>query len=192
MLKPGAIVFDLGAHQGVVALMLARIVGGEGRVVAVEAEPANADAAVENGRLNDAENMLVIQSAASNTTEPLLFAEGLNGQVDASTAVGNTRVSAVTVDTLAQDHGEPDLVFIDVEGYEEKVLEGAAGTLRNRRTAFLVEVHEALADFGGDPASLMRMLAGFELFTSSGEEPYVPLADPVPTGRFFLIAIPRP
>jgi protein-L-isoaspartate(D-aspartate) O-methyltransferase (PCMT) len=41
-LRPGARVFDLGAHQGVVALMLARIVGPAGHVVAVEAEPHNA------------------------------------------------------------------------------------------------------------------------------------------------------
>jgi FkbM family methyltransferase len=190
VLKPGAVVFDLGAHHGVVALMLARTVGDGGRVIAVEAEPGNAEAAVENARLNGAANMIVLQSAASNTTEPLLFAEGLNGQVDASTALGNTKVSAVTVDTLADSHGEPDLVFIDVEGYEERVLEGAARALRNGRTAFLVEVHEALAEFGGDPASILRLLSGFGLFTSSGEEPYAPLGDALPAGRFFLIAIP--
>src|SRR5437868_6156695 len=40
-LRPGARVFDLGAHQGVVALMLAQAVGPDGQVVAVEASPHN-------------------------------------------------------------------------------------------------------------------------------------------------------
>ena len=37
LLRPGARVFDLGAHQGVVAMMLAREVGERGLIVAVEA-----------------------------------------------------------------------------------------------------------------------------------------------------------
>ena len=36
-LRPGARVFDIGAHQGVVALMLSKTVGPEGFVLAVEA-----------------------------------------------------------------------------------------------------------------------------------------------------------
>ena len=38
-LHEGALVFDLGAHQAVIALMLSRIVGPTGRVIAVEPDP---------------------------------------------------------------------------------------------------------------------------------------------------------
>src|ERR1700761_1538885 len=44
----GALAFDLGAHQGVVALILSKLVGQHGRVIAVEAEPHNALVAKEN------------------------------------------------------------------------------------------------------------------------------------------------
>jgi FkbM family methyltransferase len=189
-LKEGATVFDLGAHQGIVALIIARTVGEQGRVVAVEAEPGNAEAARENARLNGVENMLVLQSAASDTTEPLLFAEGLNGQVDTSTQLGNTRVSAVTVDGLAGEHGVPDLVVIDVEGFEQRVLEGAKRTIGDGRTAFLVEVHEELAAFGGTPQSLARLLSGFELHTSDGSASFEPFGGSFPSKRFFLVALP--
>src|SRR5262245_32903595 len=50
-LRTGARVFDLGAHQGVVALILARIVGAGGQVVAVEAMAHNARCAEENRAL---------------------------------------------------------------------------------------------------------------------------------------------
>lgn len=51
-LKPGSTVFDVGAHQCVVALMLASRVGSNGLVVAIEGEPHNARV----GRLNVARN----------------------------------------------------------------------------------------------------------------------------------------
>ena len=44
-LRPGACVFDIGAHHGVVALMLASEVGSAGQVIAVEANPHNASSA---------------------------------------------------------------------------------------------------------------------------------------------------
>ena len=47
-LREGARVFDVGAHQGVVAMMLGDLVGAAGRVVAVEATPHNAEVAGRN------------------------------------------------------------------------------------------------------------------------------------------------
>jgi FkbM family methyltransferase len=140
-LRPGTTVFDVGAHQGVVALMLAGEVGSSGRVIAVEAEPHNVMVARRNVELNNASNISVIHAAIADRPGRLYFAEGLNGHVDADTRVGNVEVEAVTIDQLAQEHGHPDLVFLDVEGYEGKALEGATATLRSRRTSFLVEVH---------------------------------------------------
>ena len=48
--RPGATVFDLGAHQGVYALMLADAVRPRGRVIAVEANRFNFDVLRENCR----------------------------------------------------------------------------------------------------------------------------------------------
>lgn len=39
--RPGALVWDIGAHKGYTALALARAVGPEGQVVAVEPAPDN-------------------------------------------------------------------------------------------------------------------------------------------------------
>jgi FkbM family methyltransferase len=192
VLAADATIFDLGAHQAVVALMLARSVGAAGRVIAVEAEPHNARVAAINRDLNDAANLTVIHAAGAASEGFTSFAEGLNGQVDEQTASGNVTVATVTIDGLARDYGTPDLVFVDVEGYEGHVLDGAAETLANGHTSFLVEVHdpETLAAFGASPAAIAERLAGFERYIAiDDDQPFEALAGPPPAGRFFLAAI---
>jgi FkbM family methyltransferase len=65
-LRPGAIVFDLGAHQCVVALVMAGAVGARGRVVAVEAHPHNVEVSEQNKRLNGAENLQIVGAAVGD------------------------------------------------------------------------------------------------------------------------------
>jgi FkbM family methyltransferase len=191
VLKEGASVFDLGAHQAVIALMLAREVGEQGRVLAIEAEPHNARMALRNRDLNDASNLTVLHAAGAASPGTISFAEGLNGQIDEHTSSGNVQVRAVTVDELAQEHGIPQLVMIDVEGYEGQVLDGATTTLAGAASAFLVEIHEELTDFGGSAAEIVERFAGFERFVAvEDDDPLVALDGPPPEARFFLIAIP--
>lgn len=191
VLKAGACVFDLGAHQAVIALMLAREVGPSGRVVAIEAEPHNARIALVNRELNDAQNLTVLHAAGAASPGVLSFAEGLNGQIEEHTTAGTVAVPAVTVDNLAGEHGIPALVMIDVEGYEGQVLQGAGGLLSNGTTTFLVEVHEELSDFGGSAAEIVECFEGFERYVAvEDDDPLVALEGRPPPGRFFLIAMP--
>lgn len=190
-LRPGARVFDLGAHQGVVALMLAREVTPGGLVVAVEASPHNAAAARENARLNAADNLIVRCAAVSDRAGMLRFNEGLNGQVDDGTGGwGGVVVPAVTIDQLSAEYGPPAILFIDVEGFECHALRGAAETLARHRPDCFVEVHvgvglekfgsvsELLGYFPSDSYSLFRLDIDGDL--------------PSPTTPEELRAIPRP
>jgi FkbM family methyltransferase len=193
VLRQGATIFDLGAHQGIVALMLAREVGETGRVVAIEAEPHNARLAAANRELNAAENLTVLHAAGAASAGTISFAEGLNGQIDEHTSTGNVEVAAVTIDGLAREHGTPDLVLVDVEGYEGAVLEGARETLAGGTTSFLVEVHEALNSYGGQAGEIVELFAGFERYVAvEDDDPFLPLVGAPPPGRFFLIALAAP
>jgi FkbM family methyltransferase len=197
-LKPGALVFDLGAHQGVVALILARIVGPAGKVIAVEASRHNADAARKNVKLNGAEQCTVLNAAVSNVPGTLSFSLGLNGKADDGTGEwGRVEVEACTIDGLAKRCGTPDLLFIDVEGYECRALQGAQQTLHTRPDAF-GEVHlgKGLEQFGGSAEQVFGFFppAHYDLFISENDqEPFRPLLDRSqhPQQRFFLIAIGR-
>jgi FkbM family methyltransferase len=194
VLRPGARIFDLGAHQAVVALMLARAAGDMGHVLAVEAEPHNARVAAINRDLNNATNLTVVHAAAAAREGFTSFGEGLNGRVDEQTSSGNVTVPSVTIDGLARAHGTPDLVFVDVEGFEKRVLAGASATLANGRTSFVVEIHDSatLAAFGADSETIVESFSDFDTYVAAeDDEPFTTLRGPVPVGRFFLAALPR-
>ena len=193
-LKPGALVFDIGAHQCVVALMLAKTVGPEGFVVAVEANPENSVAGERNRELNAVGNCKVMHAAGAAQSGTLVFNRGQNGQVDDGAGEwGRMEVRAVSVDDLAAEHGQPDVLFIDVEGFECELLRGAQKTLAGRPDCF-VEVHvgAGLEKYGGSVNAVLGLFpSGYEYFIAPPEGAFVPLAQnsPVLRDRFFLVAL---
>ena len=197
-LKPGARVFDLGAHQGVVALMLASAVGSEGLVVALEASPRDASIASQNRILNGFENIRIVNAAVAAKSGRLHFSDGLDGQVaDDSGSIGTIAVDAFSIDDLARSYGVPDVLFIDVEGYECEALRGARETLAKQPDCF-VEVHvgAGLEKFNGSVESLLGFfpIDHYDFFAASETAPefvpFEPGAD-LAQQRFFLVAISR-
>lgn len=197
-LQPGARVFDLGAHQCIVALMLADAVGVSGAVIALEANSHNAATGKRNQELNKAGHLTVLHAAVAEQSGELMLNESLNGQVDdGSNSYGQVKVTAFSVDDLAQRYGVPDVLFIDVEGYECHVLRGAAETLRARPDCF-VEVHvgEGLEKFGGSVDSVVEFFPqhAYDLWMAADTHrefmPYL-RDSPMTMERFYLIAVSR-
>jgi FkbM family methyltransferase len=159
-LRHGATVFDIGAHQAVVALIAAARVG-DGTVIALEAEPHNVRIARRNADLNAHLPVSVVHAGIAAEPGEMHFSEGLNGAVLPGTRAGTITVPATTVDQMAAVHGHPDVVMIDVEGYEGRALEGAQQVLAARRTDFFVEVHDAasIEPHGWTGARVLERLA---------------------------------
>lgn len=177
-LRPGARVLDVGAHQGVVALILSRIVGDSGSVIAIEAEPHNARVADLNAQANSADNITVIHAAANSKSGTLAFAESLNGHVSTGARDGAVEVPAVAIDDIVDREGHPDVVLIDVEGYEAHVLEGASKLIAAGCSDFCIEVHGAatLRSVG----STARDVLGY--FTDGDYDMLVAITDDTPPG----------
>lgn len=194
-LRPGATVFNLGAFQGIVALMLASEVGPTGKVIAVEGNQHNVEVALENARLNDMRHLSVLHSAVTAEPGVVNFATEYNGRIDDRARVGNARVQAVTIDQLAAEHGFPDVVYMDIEGYELKALYGGSDVLAAGSATWSIEVHPKLFA-GGCPDELLRLLAGCQLWiaqdalTGAGER-YEPFnGGSLPEDRHFILAAP--
>jgi FkbM family methyltransferase len=192
-LKPGACIFDLGAHQGIVAMMLAREVGPLGRVVAVEGAKHNAGLAQHNLHLNQIKNVNLLHAIVGDAAgKEVVFSNTLNGSVSNS-GVGEL-VEAVSIDSLADQYGVPDIVFLDIEGFESHALAGASAVIASK-TDFCIEVHEncGLENHGTKESVLSHFPPStHECFISFPEgnpfQPWLPGAV-LPTERFWLIAL---
>jgi FkbM family methyltransferase len=202
-LREGATVFNLGANHGVIAMMLAKAVGPSGTVVAVEAGATDARAAQDNAALNGLDQLHCMHAAVARSDGVVRF--GVNGEVDdGSGRFGREQVPAVSIDGLAGSYGVPDVVFMDVEGYEAEALAGAQATLAARPDWF-VEVHgdEAIGRYGGSVDGVVSVFTerGYDcrwaqdmLGTTADDElvsltTFKPVNGSVPQDRFFLIAL---
>ena len=91
-----------------------------------------------------------------------------------SGSVGNLTVKAVTVDDLALEYGTPDILYIDVEGFECQVLRGASRTLSSRPDC-IIEVHAGcgLERAGGSLEDLLRFFPedDYSLWMMADEKP---------------------
>ena len=185
--------FDIGAHQGVVALMIAGLVGRTGRVIGVEAVPHNVQLARRNATANDCPQIEVVHAAIGDADGSLWFSEEWNGWVSPEPGVG-VRVESVMIDTLTARYGAPDVLFIDVEGYEIHALRGAARTLARHAPDLYVEVHvgAGLERFGTVDGVLALIPDGYDTFVAPGEAgEFVPIADGrrLLAERFRLVAL---
>jgi FkbM family methyltransferase len=188
-LKPGARVFDLGAHQGLFALMVSRMVGETGSVIALEPGQHNFETAVKNKETNAAHNLTMLCAAATDRSGEITFSDTMNGRI----GPGILRPS-YSVDDLARKFGAPDVVKVDVEGYEAKVLAGAATTLA-AKPDWYVEVHCGLGleDNGGSAEQIVDLFrnAGYQLYVQDDvhyQSPFRPL-DVIPQRWFQMVAI---
>ncbi|HVS85446.1 MAG TPA: FkbM family methyltransferase [Gaiellaceae bacterium] len=169
-LGPGARVFDCGAHQGVVALMIAHEVAPGGEVIAVEASPHNAAVLERNRDLNGAA-IEVVAAAVTDRPGTVHFRGALNGSITGRG--GGAVVPATTLDELTRRFGAPDVVFMDVEGAELQAIAGGAETLTALPDLF-VEVHPQGASAEQVLAALPR---GYDVFVAPYHGEFVPLAE---------------
>jgi len=154
-LRPGEILYDVGAHLGFISLVAARIVGPEGKVYAFEADPENSNRILEHERMNALPQIEVVPKAVWSECKTLSFrrdpdSSSRNTGVVSAIAgdekgSGVIAVEAVTLDNFGLDHRLPAVIKIDVEGAEEQVLEGAEEVFRVSQPTLVCEVHDARA-----------------------------------------------
>ncbi|MBV8334164.1 MAG: FkbM family methyltransferase [Alphaproteobacteria bacterium] len=158
-LRPGSVAIDIGASLGEWTVPLARAVGPMGRVLAVEPAPRNAAALRETLAANALHQAQLADCAIGDHDGCAEFAVPVvaSARTDTGTArigapaTGHQRLSVRlrTLDSLVGEQGldRIDLIKIDVEGHERKVLDGAAATIERCRPTLVIETgHEAEGD----------------------------------------------
>jgi len=164
--KPGMIAVDVGANVGLHTLGLARRVGPEGRVHALEPEPANFRLLARAVKRARAANVRLHPLAASDAaaTLTLYLSDANRGDHRTAPAPEARRafeVRAVPLDALLADEPRVDFMKIDVQGAESAVFRGFAETLaRNPAIGVLAELcPELLRRAGSSGEELLALLA---------------------------------
>jgi FkbM family methyltransferase len=153
--RPGLVMFDVGAHHGVHSLVVAAELsarGLAGHVNAFEPDPENARLLAENLARNGLEAFVTVRPVAvadRDGTDVLLVcvddnsSNTLRDHERFSLAADQERrehpVALIRLDSLLAEVPRVDLLKLDVQGAEARVLHGAAGLLARDRPVVVVE-----------------------------------------------------
>lgn len=158
---PGMTVMDIGAHIGFHTLLLASLVGPDGKVYSFEPEPANYDLLAQNVHANGLTWVQPLRLAVSDEdgSAKLLLMPQEDGKhlvlteqlVRTSLPVQarldrTVQVPTVTLDGFLEREDIPrvDLLKIDAEESEARILKGAAKALSEHRLPHIVcEIHSS-------------------------------------------------
>ena len=139
---PGNTVFDIGAHAGFHSVFCGLLVGATGRVFAFEPNPISRHSLEEQIRLNRTLRVEAFPYALSDTVGLADF-DATQGSQSRITSTGRSKVEVKTLDSLVSvELPVPDVIKIDVEGEEEKVLRGSLKTLCKVRPIVLCDYND--------------------------------------------------
>ena len=148
LVHEGMTVVDVGAHIGIYSLMASRRVGASGKVIAVEASPANAQLLRRHLAINGCNNVDVIEAAVGDRsdqiaftyrpdpTDPSAFANSIAYDISGQQAT----IAMMTLDAICES-ASPTLLKIDIEGAEMLAMRGAGQLLARARPVLIVAIH---------------------------------------------------
>lgn len=143
-------VFDVGAHIGLVSLPISNVINENGYVYAFEPAEANLKYLNRHIRMNNIENIKVISNlVGSSNKENVDFFElsdpsGMNASIknDKTNEYKKKSRNQINLDTFCKTESvNPDIIKIDVEGYEYEVLDGAKEIISSSKPVIFLSVH---------------------------------------------------
>ncbi|MGC9994379.1 MAG: FkbM family methyltransferase [Terriglobia bacterium] len=180
--------YDVGSHLGLYTLLLARVVGPNGVVVALEPHHETYHHLLQNVELNELSNVRAFEKALGERTgsEKLylggvvanfsLLPGGVEGFAERHTPF--QWVGVVRGDEFVETEKlpVPRAVKIDVEGFEYSVIKGLQGTLAARECELVCcEVHPRFPPRSIEPAAIGESLGSLgytHIEGQPGDGPY--------------------
>ncbi|UCC94663.1 MAG: FkbM family methyltransferase, partial [Candidatus Omnitrophota bacterium] len=134
---------------GLYTVAVAKRIGKDGKVIAFEPDKKNADALKKHLRLNKVFSKVEVINAAVGDINGVLTFHALSNDYSHVALLSNVNVErciqiqSKTLDSVFHNK-RVDVIKIDVEGYEGKVLLGARNLLKRKKgypRAIFIEVH---------------------------------------------------
>lgn len=172
LISPGDTVIDCGANEGFTSILAALKVGPAGKVFAIEAAPHNIEPIKINAALNGLQGRLAVVGKAVSDRVGILPFLGEIATGDSSSAVESI--------TLDETFSAPDVIKIDVEGFEAKVLRGAKRLLELHKPTIFLEPHldqpVDMRNFGDTPEELYKFMSdlGYIVYQDGAPIDHIP------------------
>ena len=180
LLRPGMRLLDLGANVGYFTLLGASLVSAQGQVVAFEPNPDNVAllrlGVRDNGFTNVVVHAIALAEGAGSFALYTDRRSSLSYAVEATREVPGRRpthvVPALALDAFLGDLGPVDVVKIDVDGNELRVLSGMRGLVARDRPVLVIEFAPrdlaAVGNVEPEPPLEELVRLGYELFVLDG------------------------
>jgi FkbM family methyltransferase len=199
LIKPGMVIYDVGANIGYVSLLLAKATGETGKVYAFEALPENVERWRRNVALNGMEARLSLFAGAVTQTSGLVrfLVHSSGGMGKAAGSAGRRAkyqseisVPGISLDEFVYGQGNPSpqVVKMDIEGGEVLALPGMRRVLEEARPLMLMELH------GPESSRVVweRLnYAGYRIFWMRHGFPEIPSLEKM-DWKAYIVAKPSP
>lgn len=164
-IKKGDTVLDIGAYIGYHTLIMAKLVGEEGKVFAFEPDPVNFQYLIKNAAENGYRNIVAFQKAVSDKTGKGRLFMGDSSSLSTIYDTGGKKYKEIETIKIDDYFGKKrvDLAKIDAEGAEALILEGMKETIKNNpQLKMVIECQsEMLKKGGSSPKELLESLKSF-------------------------------
>jgi FkbM family methyltransferase len=200
LVRPGDVALDIGANAGFHTVLFSRLVGPEGRVFAFEPNPELLPCLRRT--IEALDNATLFPCALADTDEPTTLYVPLRDHTCASLASWTdgpsreVRCHRRRLDDLveAAEVADPDIVKIDVEGFEMLVFQGARRVLERSAPIMIFEENRSASraagtEQGAAKAYLAGLSAGYRFFMITRDGALRPYDDERPEWHDVL-AIP--
>jgi FkbM family methyltransferase len=140
-LRPGDVVYDVGANVGFHSLFCALLVCSHGKVIAFEPNPETRRSLTSQLSMNPTLPVSVMTCALTDHCGTVKLDTSTSHLSCGVAENGNLAVEAMTIDALVYQGRipPPNLIKIDVEGHDAHVIKGALDTIRRYRPVVLCD-----------------------------------------------------
>jgi FkbM family methyltransferase len=177
-LQPGSVFFDVGTNFGYYSLNVVQALGSQCKVHAFEPNPRTRERLIWNIGANNMGDVISVHPEAvsdSAGTATLIERSDNSGAARLGTDSAGVTVDVTSLDLFCQEQSVDriDVIKIDVEGYEVKVLQGALESLERFKPALIVEFWQpglSRADATVDEIAELLLENEYELFYAEREQ----------------------
>lgn len=170
IVSPGMCILDMGACRGYFSFLFAKIIRDQGKIYSFEPDPYNFLWLEKALECNDYSSISLVKTCVSDKDGEANLVKGktsgkhtIEKVMQQKKAGKKMKVKKIKVDTfLRKEDIDPDLIKVDVEGAEEKVLNGAINLIRDsNKLKGVMDLHE-----GVDKRSIITLLRnnGYRIF----------------------------